>query len=139
MPQRVIPIQPDTAGGAWANEESTAIANTLMATNTTIVTSLTNFIHRGADWVLTLGTETSAPSITFRVQGQNPVDSTFFSILASAAQTGTSTALFFSMYPGQAETANQHVDNSLPRNYRIMIDPGNDSTPTVSVGEIRLL
>lgn len=134
MPQRVILV--DDIGGSYAHQNATVIAAT--ATAATITTSLTNYFHRGAYWVLNIGSDATAPSVTFRVHGI-AADGNFFSIMSSAAQTATNTAVLFSLYPGQAETANQHVDGILPRDYRIMIDSGNDANPTYSVTEVRLI
>ena|SRR3990167_6797283 len=134
MPHRIMIV--DESGSSYAHQNSTLIAAT--ATAATLTTSLTNFFHRGAYWVLNIGTETTAPSVTFRIHGIAD-DGTFFSLMSSAAQTATNTAVLFSLYPGQAETANQHVDGILPRRYRAMVDSGNDATPTYSVTEVRLL
>jgi len=73
-----------------------------------------------------------SPSLTLRVEGQNPVDGSFTTFETFTAVTGISNN-FYQIYPGIA-TAAGFVSKTIPRGYRIVVAHGTADSVTYSVG-----
>jgi hypothetical protein len=75
----------------------------------------------------------SAPSVVFTVQGKDPISGTYYTILASAAITGTGLTVL-RVFPGGPVTANLAANDTLPEDWRVTATHGNANSLTYTVG-----
>lgn len=77
-------------------------------------------------------------SLTFTIQGKDPVSGAYYTILASSALTGTGTTVL-RVYPGLTASANVTADDVLPRTWRVDVNAGNNTSATYSVGALLIV
>jgi hypothetical protein len=79
---------------------------------------------RGGHFVAKITSLTGTdPTATFTVQGKDPVGGGYYTIIASAAQTGAGTVVM-KVYPGLTAAANLTVSDILPRVWRVIVTAG---------------
>jgi hypothetical protein len=88
---------------------------------------------RGLHLVIDVTAVTATPSVTFTIQGGDPVSGKFYTILASAAITGTGTTVL-KVYPGLTAAANSVASDVLPGRWRVIATHGDADSITYSVG-----
>lgn len=115
-----------------AYREGTVFASAAYTTTQNSAT-FTNDSDRGVVVTIDITAVTSTPSTTFTIQGFDSVSGKFYTILASAAQTGTGTVVL-RVYPGLTASANVTASDVLPRYWRVVATHGNANSMTYSVG-----
>lgn len=94
---------------------------------------LVNYNARGAKVVIDATASAATPSVVFTIKGKDPLSGKYFTILASAAITGTGTTVL-TVYPGVTAAANVSVSDVLPRVWRVEAVAGDADSLTYSVG-----
>ncbi len=79
---------------------------------------LSNPYARGAVIVIDVTAVTATPSVVFTVKGKSALGSDYYTILASAAITGTGQTVL-RIYPGLTASANVTASDVLPRTWRV--------------------
>ena len=79
---------------------------------------LDNPYGRGAVLVIDVTSVTSTPSVVFTVKGKSALGTDYYTILASAAITGTGQTVL-RIYPGLTASANAVASDVLPRTWRV--------------------
>lgn len=102
-------------------------------TATTNSGDLSNFAARGVHVIVNVTAATATPSVVFTIEGKCPVSSAYYTLLTSAAITGTGTTLL-SVYPGITAAANVSASQVLPRTWRVVATHGDADSITYSVG-----
>lgn len=110
----VVPV--DTAGSSIVNKDVALLASAAR-TATVNTTDQTNLAHRGAVVTIDCTASAATPSVVFTIQGKDAAG-TYYTILASAAVTGTSTTVL-KVYPGLVAAANSAADHPLPLTWRV--------------------
>ena len=118
------------------NQDNIVLANLSAATTSGQSADQINYNGRGCKVFINI-TVFSGTSITFTIQGKDPVSSTYYTILAGAAQTGTGTVLM-SVYPSLTASANVTANDVLPRTWRLSWAISS-ATVTATAGGIVLL
>lgn len=93
----------------------------------------TNSEYRGIDVVINVTAAAATPSVVFTIQGQDPVSGEAYTILSSAAITGTGTTVL-RVYPGLTAAANTVANYALPRVWRVNAVHADADSITYSVG-----
>ena len=75
----------------------------------------------------------ATPSVTFTIQGKDDLSGKYYTILASAAITGTGTTVL-RVYPGLTAAANLTANDVLPGTWRLITTHGDADSITYSVG-----
>jgi hypothetical protein len=78
-----------------------------------------NVAHRGIRLVIDVTAATDTPSVVFTLQGRDPVSGQYYTLLASAAITGTGTTVLL-IYPGATAAANLVANLPLPKTWRLL-------------------
>lgn len=93
----------------------------------------TNADYRGGHFIIDVTAVVSSPSVTFTIQGYDTASGKTYTVLASAAITGTGTTVL-KVYPGLTASANAVANDVLPRVWRIVATHSNANSITYSVG-----
>lgn len=93
----------------------------------------TNLNGRGLHLVIDCTAVTATPSVVFTIQGADVLSGKFYTILVSAAITGTGTTVL-RVYPGLTASANVTASDILPRTWRVIATHGDADSITYSVG-----
>lgn len=93
----------------------------------------TNSDYRGIDLVINVSAAAGTPSVVFTIQGFDSLSASYYTILASAAITGTG-ATVLRVYPGCIAAANTVANYALPRFWRVNAVHANADSITYSVG-----
>jgi hypothetical protein len=94
---------------------------------------INNLRFRGAHIVIDVTAASATPSVVFTVQGKDAVSGKYYTILASAAITGTGTTTL-RVFPGATAAANTVANDFLPRTWRIIATHADTDSITYSVG-----
>jgi hypothetical protein len=111
---------------------------TLMAMTLSNVTATTNggdlenLSSRGAHIVIKI-TGLTGTSATFTVQGKDALSGDYYTILASAALTGTGTTVL-RIYPGLTASANLVASDVIPRFFRVIMTAASLTDLDATVG-----
>lgn len=92
-----------------------------------------NLGHRGLHCVIDITAVAGSPSLTFTLQGKDRVSGKYYTLLASAALTGTGTTVL-RVYPDLTAAANLVVNDVLPECWRLIVAVGTADSVTYSVG-----
>ncbi len=113
------------------NTEETILAS---AARTSSVSSsdFTNFNAKGIKVVIDVTADPAAASVTFDIEGKDPISGNYYSLLTSAAVTAVGTTVL-TVFPGIAETANLKASDILPRTYRVTATHADGDSITYSV------
>lgn len=93
---------------------------------------LSNPYARGAVIVIDATASAATPSVVFTVKGKSTLGSDYYTILASAAITGTGTTVL-RIYPGLTASANVTASDVLPAVWRVEAVAGDADSLTYSV------
>lgn len=107
-------------------------------TATTSSTDQTNYNWRGAHIVIDVTAIAATPSIVVTVQGKDVISGKYYTILTSAAITGTGTTVL-RIYPGLVAVANLTISDILPRLWRVSVVAADADSITYSVGASQIL
>ncbi len=102
-------------------------------TATTNGSDLESRAGRGIHVVIDVTAIASSPSVVFTIQGKDATSGKYYTILASAAITGTGTTVL-RVFPGATAANNTIANDSLPGLWRIIATHGNSDSITYSVG-----
>lgn len=100
------------------NNNEVTVYSSAARTATPTATDLTNYNHRGVVVVIDVTAITDTPSVTFTIEGKSTLGSDYYTILASAAITGTGVTVL-RVYPGLTAVANQTANDIIPRLWRV--------------------
>lgn len=90
---------------------------------------------RGLHLVIDATAVTATPSVVFTIQGGDPVSGKFYTLLVSAAITGTGTTVL-RVYPGLTAAANLVASDVLPPKWRVIATHGDADSITYSVAAL---
>ncbi|HET8684781.1 MAG TPA: hypothetical protein VFM54_23350 [Micromonosporaceae bacterium] len=93
--------------------------------------------HRGLHLVIDVTAITATPSVVFTVQGHSPLGDDYYTVLASAAITGTGTTVL-RVYPGCIAAANSVANDALPPLWRVHAVHGDADAITYSANALLL-
>lgn len=88
---------------------------------------------KGLHVVIDCTADPGTASVVFTVQGKDEVSAKYYTIIASAAITGTGTTVL-RVYPGLTAAANTVVSDVLPRVWRVIATHADAESLTYSVG-----
>jgi hypothetical protein len=88
--------------------------------------------YRGLDLIIDVTVSAATPSLTFTIQGHSALGNDFYTILASAAITGTGTTVL-RVYPGLTAAANTVANFVLPGLWRVAVAVADADAVTYSV------
>jgi hypothetical protein len=94
---------------------------------------ITNYNAKGLHLVIDVTAIAATPSVVFTIQGKDALSGKYYTILASAAITGTGTTVL-KVYPGLTGVANSKADDLLPRVWRVDATHADADSITYSVG-----
>lgn len=94
--------------------------------------SFTGYKAKYADIIIDATAAADTPSVVFTVQGYAPISGKWYTILASAAITGTGTTVL-RIGPGIAASANVAANAMLPMTWRVSAVAGDSDSLTYSV------
>jgi len=97
----------------------------------------TNKKAKGLLVVIDVTAIAATPSVVFTIQGYDPVSGKYFTILASAAITGTGTTVL-RVYPGLTASPNVIANDVLPLVWRVIATHGDSDSITYSVSALEL-
>jgi len=132
----VTPLDPrtqvDTEGLAIENQALTVFAS---AARTASVNSadLKNRSARGLHLIIDMTVEPGADTVTFTIEGKDPLSGKYYTILVSAALTAVATTVL-KVYPGLTVAANLVASDVLPADWRVRATHSGVTTTTYSVG-----
>lgn len=92
----------------------TSVARTATAASSVF----TNYGYRGLHLVIDVTAATADPSVVFTIQGYSSLGDDYYTILASAAITGTGTTVL-RVYPGLTAANNTVANDVLPELWRV--------------------
>jgi hypothetical protein len=120
-------------------ETGSAIALLASAARTATVASEAqgNEGYRGLHLIIDATAFSATPSIVFTIQGYSPVGDDYYTILASAAITGSGTTVL-RVYPGLTASANLIANDVLPPLWRVNAVHGDADSITYSVAAVLL-
>jgi len=119
-----------------SNMDGISLANLSGATTSGQSADQTNYNGRGLKVFINVSSF-SGTSITFKIQGKDPVSSTYFDMLTGAAIVATGTQLL-TIYPALTAVANVTATDVLPRTWRLSWTI-TTATVTATAGGIVLL
>lgn len=88
--------------------------------------------YRGGVFVIDVTAVADTPSVVFTIQGRDPVSGKAYTILTSAAITGTGTTVL-RVYPGLTAAANVTVSDILPAQWQVLATHADTDSITYSV------
>lgn len=117
--------------------EFTAVTCYASAARTATPTPMSDQVNRG-QWrglrvTINVTAIAATPSVVFTIQGKDPVTGAYYTVLASAAVTGTGVTTLY-VYPGSAVTANAAANFHLPSTWRVIATHGDADSITYVVG-----
>ena len=122
----------DTEGLAVENRSVTVFAS-LARTATENSADLKNRSCRGLVLTIDMTVEPGVDTVTFTIQGKDPLSGKYYTILASAALTAVATTVL-RVYPGLTAAANLVASDVLPSDWRVTATHSGATTTTYSVG-----
>jgi hypothetical protein len=131
-------IQADALGALMVNSgglRATTILASAARTATPTKVDQTNYAARGVIVVIDVTAITATPSVTFTIQGKDPLSGKYFTILASAAITGVGTTVL-RVAPGLTAAANLVANDVLPQTWAVDAVHGDSDSITYSVGAL---
>lgn len=91
--------------------------------------------HRGVEIVIDATAAAATPSVVFTIQGYSSLGDDYYTILASAAITGTGTTIL-RVYPGLTAATNVTANDVLPAQWRVSVAAGDADSLTYSVNAL---
>jgi hypothetical protein len=93
----------------------------------------TNYNAKGLHLVIDCTAASATPSVVFTIQGADAISGKFYTILASAAITGTGTTIL-RVYPGLTAAGNLVASDILTRTWRVIATHADSDSITYTVG-----
>jgi hypothetical protein len=87
---------------------------------------------RGLHLIIDATAAADTPSVVFTIQGFSPLGADYYTILASAAITGTGTTVL-RVFPGATAAANTVANDQIPSAWRVIATHGDADSITYSV------
>jgi hypothetical protein len=115
-----------------APESFTLLASTARTASVDTADQL-NRGHRGLVLVIDATASAATPSVVFTIQGKDRASGKYYTILVSAAVTGTGTTAL-RVYPGLTAATNVTANDVLPECWRLNVVAGDADSLTYSVG-----
>jgi hypothetical protein len=94
---------------------------------------LKNHFGSGIHLVIDCTAAADTPSVVFTLQGKDEASGKYYTLIASAAITGTGTTVL-RMFRGGTAAANLVVNDNLPRTFRVLATHADGDSITYSVG-----
>lgn len=116
-----------------SNNYNLEILSSAARTATVNSSDFNNNEYRGAQIVIDVTAVAATPSVVFSVEGYDDISGQYYSILDSAAITGTGTTVL-TVYPGATASANVSTGNVIPATWRITATHADADSITYSVG-----
>ena len=91
-----------------------------------------NSQHRGVVVIINATAATSTPSVVATIQGKDELSGQYYTILASAAITGTGTTVL-RVYPGLTAATNTVANDVLPSTWRVNLVHADTDSITYTV------
>lgn len=91
-----------------------------------------NSQHRGVVVIINATAATSTPSVVATIQGKDELSGAYYTILASAAITGTGTTVL-RVFPGATNASNLVANDVLPSTWRVNLVAADADSLTYSV------
>lgn len=88
--------------------------------------------YRGVHVVIDVTASAATPSVVFTIQGKDPVSGQYYTLLASAAVTGTETRVL-RVFPGATNSNNLVANDQLPSIWRVLATAADADSLTYSV------
>lgn len=122
----------DTEGLAVENRPLTVLASAAR-TASTDSGDLVNRSARGLHLIIDVTAVPGVDTVTFTIQGKDPLSGKYYTILASAAIVAASTVVL-KVYPGMTAAANLVASDVLPSDWRVLVTHSAGTNFTYSVG-----
>lgn len=119
---------------AWNNADLAILASAVRAASAN-GQDYTNRNARGLHLVIDMTVVPGGDTVTFTIEGKDPVSGKYYTILASAAIVAVSTVVL-RVYPGLTAAANLTASDVLPRTWRVRRTHSAGTNFTYSVGAI---
>lgn len=104
-------------GGAGANTEVTAFTSAVRTASGNSA-DLINASNKGVHVVIDMTAVPTVETVTFTIEGKDPLSGKYYDILVSSAIVAVSTVVL-KVYPGITVAANLSASDALPKTYRI--------------------
>lgn len=101
-----------------AENNSVTLLASAARTATVATADQRNPHHRGVVVVIDVTASSATPSVVATIQGKDEVSGKYYTILASAAITGTGTTVL-RVYPGLTAASNTVANDVLPSTWRV--------------------
>jgi hypothetical protein len=96
-----------------------------------------NYNHRGVKVGINI-TAAGTGTLTFTIKGLESIGGAYYTMLASAAQSGTGLVIL-TVYPGVAAVANVSANDVLPKTFRVEVTGSDGSSWTYSISVVTIL
>lgn len=117
---------------SFRHNQNLRVLESLSRTATNNSGDLRNQDHKGIHVVLDV-TDHGTGEIVLTIQGKDQVSGKYYTLLAGAAVTTTSTNVY-KVYPDLTATTNVSANDIVPETFRILITHNNANAMTYSVG-----
>ena len=114
----------NVAGTALASEARTATVSSA---------DLANTYGKGVHVIIDVTASADTPSVVAKIEGKDPASGKYYTILESAAITGTSTTVL-RVHPDLAAVANLTISDLIPSVFRVTMTHADADSITYSVG-----
>lgn len=109
-----------------------AVLNSAARTATTTSDDFINYDAIGLQLIIDVTAVTATPSITVTIQGKDYLSGKYYTILSSAAITGTGTTVL-RVFPSATAATNLAANDFLPINWRVSVAHGDTDSITYSI------
>jgi len=114
------------------NQEGTALASAARAA-TTSSDDISNNHKNGVHVVLDVTAITDTPSVTLKIEGQDPASGKYYTVLEGAAVTTISTNIY-KVFPAATAATNSVANDIIPKTWRVTVTHADADSITYSVG-----
>lgn len=114
------------------NKDLTVLASAVRAA-TNNSADQKNLNYRGLHLIIDVTAVPGVDTVTFTIQGKDPLSGKYYTILASAAIAAAGTTVL-KVYPGLTAAANAVANDVLPEDWRVAVTHSAASNFTYSVG-----
>ena len=122
-----------TSWDRYRNNTDITLLASAARTATTASSDLTNYNGTGVHVVIDVTAASATPSVVCTIQGKDALSSQYYTILASAAITGTGTTVL-RVFPAATAAANTVANDIIPRTWRLNCVHADGDSITYSIG-----
>lgn len=115
-----------------ANNEPRTLLASAARTATVATADQSNTEHRGVHVIIDVTAASATPSVVATIQGKDELSGQYYTILASAAITGTETRVL-RVFPGATAATNLVANDVLPSTWRVNLVHADTDSITYSV------